>query len=262
MLTGLYTARNNSASFNVRILPQLSITARPEVSRTVIQDRSGYAVAVNPKGLTGARKEWRIVKLTTVTMVSIDGVLQGLGRPDEDTRGGFERGGWVGPLFDAETGTALQQLYQRADGFLFGRFTYEIFANHWAQIKDEDDPVATSLNSRPKYVASTTLTEAKWADTTILSGDVAATLREMKAEKEGELQVHGSGELVRSLLANDLVDEIVLFVCPIVLGQGTRLFADNGPDIVFELVESQANPKGVTVQTYRPAGRPTYVSAE
>ena len=114
------------------------------------------------------------------------------------------------------------------------------------------------MNTRPKYVASTTLTDAQWADTTVLSGDLAAAVGELKAKPGGELQVHGSGNLVRWLLDNDLVDEITLVTYPVVVGQGTRLFPDTGPDRAFELIESQSTPGGVTSQVYRPAGRPEY----
>ena len=161
------------------------------------------------------------MKLTTTTMVTVDGVMQGLGGPDEDRSGGFERGGWVAPLFDNEAGTFLNQVYERADAFLFGRRTYEIFAGSWGTWADPgDNPIWTALNTRPKYVASTTLTEPRWANTTVLSGDLAAAIGELKAKTGGELQVHGSGALVRWLFGNQLVDEITLLVCPVVVGQG------------------------------------------
>src|SRR3982075_1517179 len=132
------------------------------------------------------------MKLTTVTHVSVDGVVQGLGGADEDRRGGFERGGWVTPLFDDEATTFLNQVYQRADAFLFGRRTYEIFAGSWGAVEDPGiHPIAAALNTKPKYVASTTLTEPRWANTTVLSGDVAAAIGELKAKPGGELQVHG-----------------------------------------------------------------------
>jgi dihydrofolate reductase len=202
------------------------------------------------------------VKLTTTTIVTVDGVMQGLGAPDEDRRGGFERGGWVAPLFDHEAMTLLNQVYQRADAFLFGRRTYEIFAGSWGTWDDPgDSPVWTALNTKPKYVASTTLTEPRWADTTVLSGDVAAAIGELKAKPAGELQVHGSGNLIRWLFDNDLVDEITLLTVPVVVGQGTRLFPDTGPDAALDLVDSRATPKGVTIQVYRPSGRPQYGTA-
>jgi dihydrofolate reductase len=202
------------------------------------------------------------MKLTTTTMVTVDGVMQGLGAPDEDRRGGFERGGWVAPVFDDEAMTFLNEVYARADAFLFGRQTYEIFAGSWGTWDDPgDSPVWTALNTRPKYVASTTLTDPIWANTTVLSSDVAAAVGELKAEPGGELQVHGSGRLIRSLLGEDLVDEMNLLICPVAVGQGTRLFPEAGPDIALDLVESRSTPKGVTIQVYRPTGRPQYANA-
>ncbi|HTC70938.1 MAG TPA: dihydrofolate reductase, partial [Acidothermaceae bacterium] len=116
------------------------------------------------------------MKLTTVTHVSVDGVMQGLGGSDEDRRGGFERGGWALPLMDDEGGAVVGQIFQRADAFLFGRWTYEVFARFWGAIPDPENPIASALNTRAKYVASTTLTDPKWADTTVLSGDLAAAI--------------------------------------------------------------------------------------
>lgn len=198
------------------------------------------------------------VKLTTVTHMSLDGVMQGLGGQDEDRRGGFERGGWAMPLFDEEASALLGEIFRRADAFLFGRWTYEVFAGYWGAMDDPDNPIAGPLNARPKYVTSSTLTEPSWADTTVLSGDVAAAIGELKAGKDGELQVHGSGRLVRWLFDNGLVDEVVLLVYPVVVGQGARLFPETGPDMALELIESRVTGKGVTIQVYRPAGRPEY----
>jgi dihydrofolate reductase len=204
------------------------------------------------------------MKLTTVTHITVDGVMQGLGGRDEDREGGFERGGWAIPLFVDEAATSLDEVFQRADAFLFGRRTYEIFAGSWGTgswgANQGDNPISVALNTGPKYVASTTLTDPEWADTTVLSGDVAAAIGELKAEREGELQVHGSGSLIRWLIDKELVDEITLFVYPVVIGQGTRLFPDTGPDIALELVDSRAFPNGITLQVFRPAGRPQYAT--
>jgi dihydrofolate reductase len=190
--------------------------------------------------------------------------MQGLGASDEDRTGGFERGGWAIPLFDGEAATFTDELFQRADGFLFGRRTYEIFAASWGTgswgENQGDNPISVALNSRPKYVASTTLTDPEWEDTTVLSGDLAAAIGELKAKPEGELQVHGSGNLIRWLLDNQLVDEITLLTYPVVVGQGTRLFPDAGPDTALDLVDSRATPQGLTIQVYRPAGRPEYAA--
>jgi dihydrofolate reductase len=200
------------------------------------------------------------MKLTTTTQVSVDGVMQGNGGRHPDLDPGFERGGWARPLFNTETMTFVNEVYQRAEAFLFGRRTYELFAGYWGVMDPGSGPIADALNTKPKYVASNTLTDAHWADTTVLSGDLAAAIAELKAKPGGELQVHGSGNLVRWLLANELVDEITLLVCPVVVGEGTRLFPDTGPDLALDLVESRAFPKGITLQVYRPAGRPQYAT--
>jgi dihydrofolate reductase len=200
------------------------------------------------------------MKLTTTTQVSVDGVMQGPGGRDENRSGGFERGGWAMGLFDNEAMTFVNQVYQRADAFLFGRWTYELFAGYWGVREDLGNPIVGALNTQPKYVASNTLTDPQWADTTLLSGDVAAAIGELKAKPAGELQVHGSGALIRWLLENDLVDEMNLLIVPVVVGQGTRLFPDTGPDTALDLVDSQSTPKGITIQVYRPTGRPQYAT--
>ncbi|MGH9824432.1 MAG: dihydrofolate reductase family protein, partial [Blastocatellia bacterium] len=163
------------------------------------------------------------MKLTTTTQVSVDGVMQAPGGPEEDERGVFERGGWA--HFDHEAGTVMDEIYQRADAFLFGRLTYEHFASTWGTWDDPgDSPIWTALNTKPRYVASTTLTHPRWTNTTVLSGELAAAVRELKARPGRELQVHGCGALFRWLLDNNLVDEMNLFTFPVVVGQGTRLF--------------------------------------
>ncbi len=209
------------------------------------------------------------MKLTTMTQVTIDGVMQGNGQSlDEDRRNGFERGGWARGKGDDDTHAFINQTYQRADAFLLGRRTYEVFTDTWGSLTEQDvpgwEPVMRALNTKPKYVASTTLTVPAWSGTnptTVLSGDVAAAVRELKAKSGGELQVHGSGALTRWLLENDLVDELTLIVVPVVLGQGARLFPETGPDLALDLVESRVDSKGVAIQVYRPAGRPQYAAA-
>jgi dihydrofolate reductase len=203
----------------------------------------------------------------TMTQVTVDGVMQGNGgASDEDRRNGFERGGWALGAGDAETMAFINETYRRADAFLFGRRTYELFAGYWgaeeraraAAADPGSHPITAALNTRPKYLASTTVTDPQWANTTLLSGDLAAAVGELKATPGGELQVHGSGALVRWLLENDLVDELDLLIVPVVLGQGTRLFPDAGPDIALDLLDSRVDSKGVTIQVYRPNGRPRY----
>ena len=201
------------------------------------------------------------MKLTTTTQISVDGVMQANGPSPEDRKGGFERDGWALPLFDDEAATFVDQVYERADAFLFGRRTYEMFAGTWGAIAEmRAHPIGLALYEKPKYVASTMLSDPQWANTTVLSGDVAAAIGELKAKPGGELQVHGSGALTRWLLENELVDEINLLIVPVVIGQGTRLFPIKGPDLALDLVESRAFPKGITLQVYRPAGRPQYAT--
>ena len=204
------------------------------------------------------------MKLTVTTNVSVDGVMQGLGGSNEDRSGGFDRGGWAIPLLDAEAGDHIDAVYGGAAAFLFGRRTYEIFEPYWGAMADQaDDPIAVALNTRPKYVASTEPFHPTWAHTTVLTDDVAAAIRDLKAGPGGELQVHGSGVLVRWLLDQDLVDEMNLLTFPVVVGQGTRLFPDIGTDVALELVRHPAAaPSGVTIQTYRPVGRPSYGAAD
>jgi dihydrofolate reductase len=199
------------------------------------------------------------MKLTTTTQVSVDGVMQGPGVPVAGVAesGAFERGGWA--HFDNEAGTAMDEIYRRADAFLFGRRTYEIFAGSWGTWDDPgDSPIWTALHTQPKYVASTTLTDPRWTDTTVISGELATAVGELKARPGRELQVHGSGALFRWLCDHDLVDEMNLFTFPVVVGQGTRLFPATGPDTALDLIDSRATPSGVTIQVYRPIGRPEY----
>lgn len=194
------------------------------------------------------------MKLTTITQMTIDGVVQGNGgASEEDRKNGFVRGGWALGAGDDETRATIARTYQRADAFLFGRRTYDLFLSSWGTLDQlRAHPIGVALNNAPKYVASTTLTDPTWPDTTVLDGDLATAIRELKAKPGGELQVHGSGTLVRWLLENDLVDEMTLLVVPVILGQGTRLFPENGSDIALELLDSRVDSRGVTTQVFRP----------
>ncbi|HET9782010.1 MAG TPA: dihydrofolate reductase family protein [Candidatus Dormibacteraeota bacterium] len=203
------------------------------------------------------------MRLTTTTNVSLDGVMQGLGRDDEDRRGGFVRGGWVIPLTGSEEMDHINGVYERATAFLFGRQTYEIFARSWGAIPEMiSSAIGAALNSRPKYVVSTSLRDPQWKGTSVLAGDVAAAITELKSRKGGELVVPGSGVLVRWLLANGMVDQLDLLIYPIIIGQGTRLFPESGPDIKLDLLTSRTTSRGITIQTYRTAGRPEYARAK
>ena len=193
------------------------------------------------------------MKLTTTMQVSVDGVMEGPGAR-EDELGAFERHGWA--HFDNEAGKVMDEIFQRAEAFLFGRLTYKHFAATWGTWDNPgNSPIWTALHTKPKYVASTTLTDPQWTNTTVLSGDLMAAVRELKAKTGGELQVHGSGVLFRWLLDNGLIDEINLFTFPVVVGQGTRLFAAPGPDIALELIDSRSTSSGVIIQVYRLTGR-------
>jgi dihydrofolate reductase len=197
------------------------------------------------------------MKLTASMMLSIDGVYQGPGGPDEDRSGGFDRGGWTAAYGDPEGWTFLTEWFGRADAFLLGRKTWEIFERYWP-LHDAGDPVSHGINVLPKYVPSTTLKDPSWQGTHVISGDVEAAVRDLKAKPGRELQVHGSGALLRWLLERDLVDELNLRIYPVIVGDGQRLFPERGQPHDLDLVESRALSSGVMLQTYRPNGRPTF----
>jgi len=200
------------------------------------------------------------MKLTATMMLTVDGVYQGPGGPDEDRRDGFERGGWTAAHSDDELWRFLTSVLERADALLLGRRTWEIFERYWPH-HDEGDPVSHGINVLPKYVPSTTLRDPKWQNTHVIQGDVEKAVRELKAKPGRELQVHGSGELLRWLLERDLVDELNLRLYPVVVGKGRRLFAQSGQSHDMTLVESRATPSGVMLLTYRPTGRATFAAA-
>jgi dihydrofolate reductase len=202
------------------------------------------------------------MQLTVTTFLSVDGVYQGPGGPDEDRRDGFDRGGWLVPHFDEATGQFMEKLFQEVDAFLLGRRTYEIFAASWPNATDPNDSVAKALNTLPKYVASSTLTNPEWTNTTVLEGDLASAVQGLKGREGRELQVHGSGKLVQFLLANDLVDRLNLLVFPVIVGAGRRLFPDSGIATGLVLEESRTTPSGVAISVYRPSGRPEFGSVE
>ena len=195
------------------------------------------------------------MKLTASMMVTLDGVYQGPAGPDEDRRGGFDRGGWTAAFADEEMGPFLLSMFERADALLLGRKTWEIWEPYWPN--HDDNPFGHRINVLPKYVPSTTLRDPTWQNTHVLTGDVETGIRDLKAQPGRELQLHGSGVLLRWLLERDLVDELNLRIHPVILGDGLRLFAEQGQSHHLELLESRTLPSGVTIQTYRPAGRAT-----
>ncbi|MFJ7205019.1 dihydrofolate reductase family protein [Streptomyces sp. NPDC098789] len=199
-------------------------------------------------------------KLTLITFLTLDGVMQAPGGPEEDPSGGFSYGGWQVPFEDEEVGEFITEAFDRAGGFLLGRRTYEIFAGYWPRQTDPANAIAAKLNSAPKYVASRTLEDPAWAGTTVLGPDLAAEIARIKAATDGEVHIWGSAELVGELLARDLVDELNLLVYPVFLGAGRHLFPVGGAPTTCELTASRITDGGVAVLTYRPAGRAAFGS--
>jgi len=200
-------------------------------------------------------------KLVVGTFLTLDGVMQAPGGPDEDHDGGFAHGGWAVPLFDEQMGQYMTDLTNRAGALLLGRKTYEIFAASWPQAGD-DDPIAAKLNSVPKYVASRTLKNVEWNNSTLLTGDVAEEVANLKQQEGDEIQVSGSGELVQTLLKHDLIDEFHLLIFPVLLGGGKRLFADGTIPGGLKLVETTTSSTGVTISTYERNGELQYGSMD
>ena len=200
------------------------------------------------------------MRLTLMQFVTLDGVYQGPGAPDEDTTDGFTRGGWMVPHMDQTFLAVAAGWLERAGALLLGRRTYEAFALAWPQNTDPDDPFAARMNSLPKYVASHTITEAPWTPATVLGGDVVAQVAELKTQAGDELQLHGSARLAQSLLAADLIDEVRLVITPTVLGQGRRLFPDAGPALGMRVVEHSTTPGGLTILVLEATGPATFAS--
>ena len=192
--------------------------------------------------------------LVVTTFLTLDGVMQAPGGPEEDTSGGFRHGGWLAPFFDDAIGAQINDWFAGAEDFLLGRGTYEIFAAAWPQTPTEDDPVAEALNTRTKHVASRTLTSLDWSGARLVEGDVVEAVRALRAADGGELQVHGSPGLVQTLLRADLVDELRLVVAPVVLGEGKRLFGDGAIARSWRLTSSATTPTDVLLCTYRRGG--------
>jgi dihydrofolate reductase len=193
------------------------------------------------------------MRLTVHTFLTLDGVMQGPGGAEEDTSGGFTRGGWLIPYADEDMGAIVDSWFAHADAILFGRTTFELMRSFWPHVTDPDDRAATALNGLPKYVVSSTLQDPGWDATTVLTGDSLAAVRELKEQPGGELQVHGSAGLAASLHAAGLVDEYRLLVFPVTVGAGKRLFTQDAPPSGFTVVESRMTSTGAVYTALAPA---------
>ena len=202
------------------------------------------------------------MRLTVTMFISLDGVVQGPGGPDEDRDGGFDLGGWTVPYWSEELGETMGAWFGEADAFLLGRRTYEIFAAAWPKVTDRDDPVAGPLNKLPKYVASRTLSEVSWNGAELLQGDVAEAVAELKRKPGRELQVHGSAGLAQTLIEHGLVDEYRLVTSPVVLGKGKRLFGAGARPAALRPVEHRETGTGVSIDVYEAAGELQFGSFE
>jgi len=194
-----------------------------------------------------------MAELTITTFLSLDGVMQAPGGPGEDESGGFPYGGWVFPLADADMGKTMAEVFSRADAFLLGRTTYDIFAAYWPRITDPADPIASKLNTLPKFVASRTRTSFDWSNTTLVR-DVVNEVDGLKRRFSREVQVHGSCGLAQTLIENDLVDEYRLLTFPVILGAGKRLFGTGAVPRTLRLVSTSPTSTGAIFSVYRPAG--------
>lgn len=201
-------------------------------------------------------------KLVVGTFLTLDGVMQAPGGPDEDRDGGFPHGGWLVPYFDEKLVEIMTEWVRHAGAFVLGRKTYEIFAGSWPKATDPADAIAVALNTRPKFVASRTLERLTWNNSTLLQGDVAEEVAKLKAQEGDEIQVHGSGHLLQTLLEHDLVDTLRLWFFPVVLGSGKRLFGEGAIPRGFRLVETQHSTTGAVMHVYERAGNLRYGEVE
>lgn len=192
-------------------------------------------------------------KIVVLSFISLDGVMQAPGGPDEDTSGGFTYGGWSFPFSDETSGNLMLEQMSMPFDLLLGRKTYDIFAGYWPQ-QDPHNPVANPFNKAAKYVVSASSPKLDWENSTLIEGDVVSKLQELKQQDGPMLQVHGSGKLIQTLLENDLIDELWLKFHPVTLGTGKRLFAEGTMPATFELTDCQTTPKGVIFANYKRAG--------
>jgi dihydrofolate reductase len=198
------------------------------------------------------------MRLTATAFVTVDGVMQSPGAPQEDPRDGFDLGGWLPPHFDGELGQYMNEVFEEAEAFLLGRFTYEAMAGYWPNVTDPDVKVGVALNTLPKHVVTSTLTDLAWNNSRPVTGDIAKAVTELKQAPGRELQIHGSAALVHYLTERRLIDAYRVLAFPVVLGRGKRLFADGAPPTGLRLTDSRTTPSGVAMHTYETTGQPSF----
>lgn len=198
------------------------------------------------------------MRLTATSHLTLDGVMQSNGKPEPELHDGFKQGGWQVPYLDDDFGRLATDWMAAADAFLLGRRTYELFAEHWSRVTDPTNALAIKLNGQPKYVVSSTLDRLTWNNSMLLRGDVFNEVATLKRQPGNELQIHGSSTLIRTLMEQDLIDEYRLFIHPVVLGNGKRLFGEGTTPTAFTLIETKTTSRGVVIHVYQPAGKPTY----
>ncbi len=201
-------------------------------------------------------------KLVVGSFLTLDGVMQAPGGPKEDRQGGFRHGGWLVPYFDEKFGEIMTEWTKRAGAFLLGRKTYKIFAASWPKSTDPADEIATALNTRPKFVASRTLDKVTWNNSHLLKGDVAEEVAKLKVQEGGEIQVHGSSDLLQTLLKHNLIDTLRIWQFPVVVGAGKRLFGEGTIPGSFRLVDTQQTATGAVLHVYERAGGLKYGEVE
>lgn len=197
-------------------------------------------------------------KIIVNAFTTLDGVMQAPGGPEEDLENGFKHGGWQAPFSEEMVGKLIVDGLEDADGFILGRKTYDIFSNYWPNITDPNNPIATALNSRPKYVLSRTLNSVSWNNSSLIKGDVVAELQKLRAQPGKTLHTWGSTDALRTLQENDLIDEYRMFIFPVVLGDGKRLFGQGAKAVKFKKSELITTENGITFYRLTPDGAPEY----
>jgi dihydrofolate reductase len=203
-------------------------------------------------------EEANMPKIIVNAFLTLDGVMQAPGGPDEDRDGGFRHGGWQAPYTDEAVGRLIVDGIKDADGFLLGRKTYDIFSSYWPKVTDPANPIATALNSRPKYVLSRSLERVTWNNSSLIRGDTVAEIRKLRQQPGKTIHTWGSADALQTLLKNDLIDEYRLFIYPLVLGSGKRLFGSGTIPAALKQVDAVTTAKGPTFYRFERGGKPEY----